>query len=86
MYDKILSEEGEEMIYTTRLKELREDNDLKQKDIAKILGIDQQYYSQYERGINELPIRHLIKLCIYYGVSADYILGLPKNLKYIERN
>lgn len=72
------------MIYTTRIKKLREDNDLKQKDIAKILGIDQQYYSHYERGINELPIRHLTKLCIYYGVSADYILGLPKNLKYIE--
>ncbi len=87
MYAKILVCKGAEtVIYTTRIKELREDNDLKQKDVAKILGIDQQYYSQYERGVNELPIRHLIKLCTYYGVSADYILGLPKDLLYIDRD
>lgn len=73
------------MEYYTRLKELRTDNDLLQKDIAKILGIDQQYYSKYERGLNELPLRHLKTLCEYYKVSADYILGLPKNLNYPDR-
>lgn len=73
------------MDYTTRLKELRIDNDLLQKDLADILNIDQQYYSKYERGLNELPLRHLKTLCLYYGVSADYILGLPKNLQYPER-
>lgn len=73
------------MSYTTRLKELRIDNDLLQKDLASILNIDQQYYSKYERGLNELPLRHLKTLCLYYGVSADYILELPKDLSYPER-
>lgn len=73
------------MEYYERLKELRADKDLLQKDIAKVLKIDQQYYSQYEKGRNEFPIRHLKTLCLYYGVSADYILGLPKDLEYPER-
>ncbi|HIZ11431.1 MAG TPA: helix-turn-helix domain-containing protein [Candidatus Eubacterium faecavium] len=73
------------MEYYEILKQLRIDNDLYQKDIAKVLKIDQQYYSKYERGINEMPIRHLRTLCIFYGVSADYILGLPEGLKYIKR-
>ena len=62
--------------YWEILRELREDRDLKQETIAKILGTTQQVYSRYENGINELPIRHLKTLCIYYGVSADYILNL----------
>ena len=73
------------MSYYNRLKELRIDKDLFQKDIAKFLEIDQQYYSKYERGLNELPLRHLITLCLYYGVSADYILGLPEGLDYPKR-
>ena len=73
------------MEYYEILKQLRIDNDLYQKDIAKILKIDQQYYSNYERGINEMPIRHIRTLCIFYGVSADYILNLPEGLKYIKR-
>ena len=72
------------MEYYEILKQLRIDNDLFQKDIAKVLNIDQQYYSKYERGLNEMPIRHIKKLCLYYGVSADYILGLPEGLKYIK--
>lgn len=67
------------------IKELREDNDKLQKEIADILKISQQYYSEYERGKRPLPIEHLKSLCLYYGISADYILGLPKGLKYIER-
>ena len=62
--------------YWEILRELREDQDLKQSAIAKVLGTTQQVYSRYEKGINELPLRHLKTLCIYYGVSADYILGL----------
>lgn len=58
------------------IRELREDHDLKQSDIAKILGTTQQVYSRYENGINEMPIKHLITLCKFYNVSADYILGI----------
>ena len=59
-----------------RLRELREDNDLTQEQIAKVLGASQTMYARYEREANELPVRHLITLCKYYKVSADYILGL----------
>jgi len=62
--------------YYEILRELREDRDLKQSEIAGLLGTTQQVYSRYENGVNELPIRHLITLCRYYGVSADYVLGL----------
>lgn len=62
--------------YYEILRELREDNDLKQSDIARLLGTTQQVYSRYENGINEMPVRHLITLCRYYGVSADIVLGL----------
>lgn len=64
--------------YWEIIRELREDRDLKQSDIAKVLGTTQQVYSRYEMGINEMPIRHLITLCRYYSVSADYILGLQR--------
>lgn len=62
--------------YWEIMRDLREDRDLKQADIAKYLGITQQVYSRYELGINEMPIHHLMALCAFYGVSADYILGL----------
>lgn len=64
--------------YTKRLRDLREDNDKTQQEIADILGTSQTMYARYERGANELPIHHLITLCKYYGVSADYVLGLDK--------
>lgn len=73
------------MEYFDTLKSLRIDNDLYQKDVAKVLGIDQQYYSKYETGKNELPLRHLMTLCKFYGVSADYILGLPEDLEDPKR-
>lgn len=63
------------------LRELREDNDLTQQDIADVLGTTQQVYSRYEKGINEMPIRHIITLCKYYNVSSDYILGLADKQK-----
>lgn len=62
--------------YIEIIRELREDNDFSQSYVAKILGTTQQVYSRYETGQNELPIRHLITLCKFYNVSADYILGL----------
>lgn len=64
--------------YPEILRELREDNDLTQNDIAEILGTTQQVYSRYEKGINEIPVRHIITLCKFYKVSSDYILGLKE--------
>ena len=65
--------------YIKRIRDLREDNDKTQQEIAYVLGTSQTMYARYERGANEMPIRHLVKLCQYYGVSADYILGLTDN-------
>lgn len=65
--------------YWEILRELREDRDLWQAEIAAVLGTTQQVYSRYENGVNELPIRHLITLCRYYRVSADYVLGLKRD-------
>lgn len=59
-----------------RLKDLREDNDLLQRDVAEYLNIRQNTYSQYENGQRQLPIDVLIKLSEFYKVSTDYILGL----------
>lgn len=59
-----------------RLRDLREDSDLKQKELADYLHIKQNTYSQYENGQRQLPIDVLIKLAKYYKVSTDYILGL----------
>ena len=54
---------------------MREDADLKQKDIAEYLGIQQTVYSRYERGFQTIPLEYLIKLADYYGVSLDYLVG-----------
>ena len=64
--------------YWEILRELREDHDIKQSTIARVLGTTQQVYSRYENGVNEMPIRHLRTLCEYYNVSADYVLGLKR--------
>ena len=66
------------MEYCKIIRDLREDADLTQMQVAEILGTSQTMYARYERGANELPIRHLIALCRLYHVSADYILGLAK--------
>ena len=58
-----------------RLKELREDNDLTQDDIAKILNISQRSYSHYELEDRQIPLDLLVKLADYYDVSVDYIIG-----------
>ena len=68
------------MEYIKRMRDLREDRDKTQREIAQVLGTSQTMYARYERGANELPIRHLITLCWYYGVSADYLLGLKDKM------
>ncbi len=59
-----------------RLKELREDNDIKQKEIADYLHIKQNTYSQYENGQRQIPVDALIQLATFYNTSVDYLLGL----------
>lgn len=68
--------------YVQRIRELREDHDKTQREIAAILKTTQQVYSRYESGDNEMPIRHLITLCRYYHVSSDYVLGLSDEPKH----
>ena len=63
------------MTYQRRLRDLREDLDKTQQQIADILGTSQTMYARYERGANELPIRHLVALCRFYNISADFVLG-----------
>ena len=63
------------------LRSIREDNDIKQKDIAKILNVSQNTYSQYETGVISLTAEILVKLADYYGVSVDYLLDRTDNPK-----
>ncbi len=72
------------MDYRTRIRGLREDRDLTQSEVGKILQKSQQGYSHIEAGRAELKIEDLAKLCRYYNVSSDYVIGLvnePKPLK-----
>ena len=72
--------------YNEMLKDLREDNDLTQENIAQVLGISRPQYCLYESGKRQFKLEHIIQLCNYYGVSADYILGLPKGLNHPDKN
>lgn len=65
-----------------KIKELRIDADKSQKEIAMYLNATQQYYGQYELGKRPLPSEQLRKICIYYNVSADYLLELPKGMNW----
>lgn len=67
------------MKMTFRLRDLREDNDLTQKQISEYLMCDQSLYSKYERGEREIPLKLIIKLADYYNVSIDYLVGRSKN-------
>lgn len=69
------------MDYIKRIRDLREDHDMTQQQVADYLGTSQTMYARYERGANELPIHHLISLCKLYNVSSDYILGLTPSKK-----
>ncbi len=61
--------------YQVIMRELREDHDMGQKEVAAYLEIDQRSYSRYETGVNKLPVDRLVRLCDLYHVSADYLLG-----------
>lgn len=69
------------MFHYQRFKDLREDNDLSQADIAKLLDTTQQTYSLWERGDREMPLHHAITLAKFYKVSMDYITGLTNSKK-----
>lgn len=62
-----------------KIRGLREDNDLTQQQLADVLGTSQTMYARYERGANEVPLRHIVTLCRFYNVSADYLLGTTPN-------
>ncbi len=62
-------------MYFQRLRDLREDADLSQKQVAALLGIQQTVYSRYERGFQTIPLEHLLTLADFYHVSTDYLLG-----------
>lgn len=64
--------------YMKKIRDLREDHDLTQTQVAQFLGTSQTMYARYERGASEMPIRHLISLCSLYHVTSDYILGLDQ--------
>lgn len=77
------------MYYTDTLKFIRETRNITQKELSNYLGIKQQQYARYEKGINIMPITYLPKICEYLDISADFILGLtekiipcPKKEKY----
>lgn len=67
-----------------RLRDLREDNDKSQAEIASLLGMKQQQYARYESGVQEIPLHHFITLAKYYNGSLDYLAGItdtPKRIK-----
>ena len=73
------------MRYQQRIRDRREDKDLTQSQIAKVLKTSQRVYSRYETGFSEMPIKHLITLCKLYNVSADYILGFTNEPRKIKK-
>ncbi len=77
-------EQENNLAYFKRLKDLREDKDMKQTDVAEILGIKQPQYSRYENGLRDIPSDILIMLADYYNVSTDYIFGRTNNPKISE--
>lgn len=73
------------MSYYPRLKDCREDADLSQTAIGKLLGIDQRVYSNYETGKRLIPVDYLIKLAVFYQTSVDYLLGLTNEKRPYSR-
>lgn len=67
------------MLYIERIKQFRQENHVTQAQMAQTLGISQQQYFKYEKGINELPVRYLFTICKAYHISADWLLGLSDN-------
>ena len=69
-------EEASMLYYYHRIRDIREDADKTQAEIAEFLNMKQQQYSRYESGVNEIPLHHLISLAKYFDVSIDYLVGL----------
>ncbi len=67
--------------FIEKLRGLREDNDLTQSEVAAVMGTSQTMYARYERGANEMPIHHLVTLCKFYNISADYLLDTTPDPK-----
>lgn len=74
------------MAYYQRIRDLREDRDKKQSELAEYLGTTKQYYSLYEKGANEIPFERAIALAKYYNVSLDYIAGLTNDKRGLTRS
>ena len=68
-------------MYFQRLRDLREDHDMNQTQVAKLINTSQTVYSRYERGFQTIPVEHLLILADFYKVSTDYILGRTNNMK-----
>ena len=68
------------MSVTERLRAIRIQRGYSQMDIANVLEMQQQQYSRYELGTNEIPVRHVITLCKFYGISSDWLLGLTDEI------
>jgi len=72
------------MYFYQRLKDMREDSDKKQEDIASVLNITRQQYQLYESGKREMPMHHFVTLAKYYNASLDYLAGLVDTLKELR--
>lgn len=72
------------MYYNEKIQWIRDCKNITQKEIADYLGIKQQQYARYEKGINIMPVTYLPKICKYLNVSADYILGLAEDKNKIN--
>lgn len=70
------------MYYNEKIAWIRNCKNIKQKDIAEFLGIKQQQYARYEKGINDMPAKYITKICLYLQVSADYLFNIPEGLEY----
>lgn len=64
------------MLYMEKFRQFRQQNEITQAQVAEMLGVSQQQYFKYEKGINELPVRYLIAICKAYDLSADWLLDL----------
>lgn len=73
------------MHYTQRLEDLRKDRDLTQEQVARMLGLKREQYRRYETGINEIKAGFIMKVCRFYNISADYLLGLTDEYKTIPK-
>ena len=73
------------MYYNERIEYIRESKNITQKEIAEYLGIKQQQYARYEKGVNLMPVTYLPKICEYLEVSSDYILGLTDKMEKTKK-